>query len=153
MISFGKKLRKRARVVQYSSTRYPVCATRYVHVTDGGVYLVQALFSRGKTGFGGLQPIYQLEIGTSEDLPGHVHPKVLSWRAFKWTNPLGRFPMVDISTVGIVSVPKTSALKTSRRELSEGVWFGIGTSDPLLVVEQSSLETAPVGCDIHRPIR
>ena len=41
--------------------------------------------------------------------------------------PLGRFSMVDISTVGIVSVPKRSALKSSRRELSEYVSFGIGS--------------------------
>ena len=35
--------------------------------------------------------------------------------------------MLDTSTAGIVSVPKGSALATSRRELSEGVSFGIGT--------------------------
>ena len=59
--------------------------------------------------------------------------------------------MVDIPTVGIVSVPRRSALETSRRELSEAVSFGIGT---FLVVEQSSLEkTAPRGCDIHRRAR
>ena len=59
--------------------------------------------------------------------------------------------MVDIPTVGIVSVPKRSALEASRRELSEDASFGIGT---LLVVEQSSLEkTAPGGCDIHRRVR
>ena len=45
--------------------------------------------------------------------------------------PLGRFSMVNISTVGIVSVPKKRALETSRRELSEGVSLRIGT---LLVV-------------------
>ena len=39
--------------------------------------------------------------------------------------PLGRFSMVDVSTVGTVSVPKTSALETSRRDLSEDVSFGI----------------------------
>ena len=50
--------------------------------------------------------------------------------------------MLDISTVGIVSVPKKSALETSRRELSEDVSFGIGT---LLGVEQSSLKNRPRG--------
>ena len=58
--------------------------------------------------------------------------------------PLGRFSMLDISTVGIVSVPKRSALETSRRELAEDVrivwYFRI-----LLVVEQSSVENAPTG--------
>ena len=50
---------------------------------------------------------------------------------------LGRFSMLDVSTVGIVSVPNRSVLETSRRELLEDVSFGVGT---LLVVEQSSLE-------------
>ena len=54
--------------------------------------------------------------------------------------------MINISTVGIVSTPKTSALETSRRELSEDVSFGIGT---LLVVEQSSLENRPGGGVIY----
>ena len=49
-----------------------------------------------------------------------------------------------------VSAQKISALGTSPRELSEGVLFGIGT---LLVVELSSLETSPRGCDIHGRIR
>ena len=52
--------------------------------------------------------------------------------------------MVDISTVEIVPVPKRSTLETYRRELSEHVSFGIGTGT-LLVVEQSSLETASGG--------
>ena len=56
--------------------------------------------------------------------------------------PLGRFSMVDISTVRIVSVSKRSAAETSRRELSEDVSFGIGT---VLVVEQLSLENLPRG--------
>ena len=56
--------------------------------------------------------------------------------------PLGRFSMVDISILGIVSVPKRSVLKTYRGELSEDVSFGIGT---LLVVEQSSLENRSRG--------
>ena len=34
--------------------------------------------------------------------------------------------MVEISTVGIVSVPKRSTLGTSRRELSGDVPFGVG---------------------------
>ena len=58
------------------------------------------------------------------------------------TPPLGRFSMVDISTVGIVPVPRRWALETSRRELSGDVSFGIGT---LLVVEQSSLKNCPRG--------
>ena len=37
---------------------------------------------------------------------------------------------------------KRPALEPSRRELSEDVWFGIGT-DTLLVVQHSSLETCP----------
>ena len=59
--------------------------------------------------------------------------------------PLGQLSMVNFSTAGIVlivSVPKTSALGTSRGELSENVSFGIGT---LLVVEQSSLENRTRG--------
>ena len=56
--------------------------------------------------------------------------------------PLGRFSMLDISTVGIVSAPKRSALEPSRRELSEDVSSGI---DALLVVEQSSLGNRSTG--------
>ena len=57
--------------------------------------------------------------------------------------PLGRFSMVDVSTVvGIVSVPKWSAFETSRRELSEDISFGIGI---LLVVGQSTLQNRPRG--------
>ena len=52
--------------------------------------------------------------------------------------------MVDISTVGMVSVPKSSALETYRRELSDDVSFGVGTGT-LLVVEESSLEKRPTG--------
>ena len=33
--------------------------------------------------------------------------------------------MLDVSTIGTVAVPKRSALKTSRRELSEDASFGI----------------------------
>ena len=55
---------------------------------------------------------------------------------------LGRFSMLDVSTVGIVSVPNRSVLETSRRELLEDVSFGVGT---LLVVEQSSLDQPPQG--------
>ena len=60
--------------------------------------------------------------------------------------------MVDISTVGIVSVPKNTALETFRRDLAEYVPFGIST---LLVVEQSSLENRSRGrlCDTHRKVR
>ena len=44
--------------------------------------------------------------------------------------------------VGIVPVPKRSALETPRRELSEDVCFRVGT---LLVVEQSGLENCRAG--------
>ena len=54
-----------------------------------------------------------------------------------YDNPLGLFFMLDISTVGIVSVSERSALDTPHRELSEDVSFSISI---LLVVEQSSLE-------------
>ena len=74
--------------------------------------------------------------------------------AYIYYTPLGRFSMVGISTDGIVSVPKSSAWETSRRELSEDVPFGIGTGT-FSVVEQSSLENRPRGvmCDIYRRIR
>ena len=37
--------------------------------------------------------------------------------------------MLDISTVGLrVSAPQKATLETSRRKLSEDVWFGIGTT-------------------------
>ena len=58
------------------------------------------------------------------------------------TPPLGRFSMVDISTAGVIPVPKRSALETSCRELCEDVLFGVVT---LLVVEQSGLENCPGG--------
>ena len=57
--------------------------------------------------------------------------------------------MVDISTVGIVSVPRKSALEASRGELSEDVSFSIGT---LQVVDQSSLESHPRGGMIHTAV-
>ena len=50
--------------------------------------------------------------------------------------------MVDISTVGIVSVSRRSELETPRRELSDDTSFGIGTP---LIVEQSSLENRTRG--------
>ena len=53
--------------------------------------------------------------------------------------------MVDISTVGIVSVPKASVLEMCRRYFSEDLSFGIGA---LLVVERSR-KIAPAWCDIH----
>ena len=46
--------------------------------------------------------------------------------------------------VGILPVPKKSALESSRRELSEDVPFGIGTGT-LLGAEQSSLENRQRG--------
>ena len=60
----------------------------------------------------------------------------------EYHTPLGRFSTLDISTVGIVSVPKKPALETSRRKLSEHVSFGIGT---ILVVDQSIFENRPGG--------
>ena len=56
--------------------------------------------------------------------------------------PLGRFSVVDISTVGIVPVPQRSALETRVRELSQDVSFGI---DTLLDIERTSLENLPEG--------
>ena len=50
--------------------------------------------------------------------------------------------MVDISTLGIVPVPKMSASQTCRRELSEDVSFGIGT---FLVVVQIEHGKPPQG--------
>ena len=60
---------------------------------------------------------------------------------------LGRFSMVDTSTIGILSAPTKWALEAPRRELYEYVSFGAGT---LLVVEPSSLENRPWGCDLCR---
>ena len=51
--------------------------------------------------------------------------------------------MLDVATVGIVSVPKRSVLETSRRELSEDVFYDIIST--LLVVEQSSVDNHPPG--------
>ena len=59
--------------------------------------------------------------------------------------PLGHFSLLDISTVGIVSVPKGSALESSRPELTEDPSFDIGTN--------RAWKTAPSEYDIHRPIR
>ena len=56
--------------------------------------------------------------------------------------------MLDISTVGQVSVSIRSALGTSRRELSEDISFGVDTSDTigtLLVVDQSNVGKRPRG--------
>ena len=62
---------------------------------------------------------------------------------------LGNFSVVEMSTGGIVSLPKRPGVETSSRELSEDASFGIGT---LLVVEQSSLENRPRGGDKHRTL-
>ena len=63
--------------------------------------------------------------------------------------PMGRFSRLDISTVGILSVPKRLALERSSRRLCEDASFGIVT---FLVVEQSSLEKRPIGVSytVHR---
>lgn len=62
------------------------------------------------------------------------------------TPPSGRFSMLDITTVGLVSVPKRSASQTAGRELSED--FAFITCSPL-VVEQPSLENGPRRGMIH----
>ena len=54
--------------------------------------------------------------------------------------PVGRFTMLDTSTVGLASVLKRTALEASRPEPSYDASFGIST---LLVVEQSSFEKHP----------
>ena len=75
----------------------------------------------------------------------------LQFNGNRFVRVLGRFSMVDIPAVGIVSVSKRSALETSTRELSEDVSFGIGA---LLVAEKLSLENRPRGvCDTHRGVR
>ena len=57
--------------------------------------------------------------------------------------PMALFSMLDASTsVGIVPVPKSTALETFRGEALEDASFVIGT---LLVVERSSLENRPRG--------
>ena len=84
-------------------------------------------------------------IARAEGLNGHIGGYRIRRCMPHYHTPLPRCSMVDISTVGIVSVPKRSALKTSRRELSEDVWFGIGTAGTLLVDEQSSSEERPKG--------
>ena len=53
--------------------------------------------------------------------------------------------MLDVSTVGIVSVSERSAFETSRRQLSEDVSSGVDPVGTLLVVEQSTLENRPRG--------
>ena len=96
---------------------------------------------KNNTGGGGILLCGTLDTGTPSTVP------IRTVYDGAYHTPLGRFSMLDISTVGIVPVPETSALETFRRVLSEHVSFGIGT---LLVVEQSSLETRPRGCDMHR---
>ena len=76
-------------------------------------------------------------------------PVPVPYTTVYYHTPLGRFSMVDISTVGIVSVPRKSALEASRGELSEDVSFSIGT---LQVVDQSSLESHPRGGMIHTAV-
>ena len=65
--------------------------------------------------------------------------------------PLGRFPMLDISTLEMwnsVGAKRFDVLETSRRDFSGDVSFGIGT---LLVVEHSSLEKHPRACVSYTP--
>ena len=60
--------------------------------------------------------------------------------------PVARFSMLDTPAVGVVSVPKRWASKTSRRELFEGVPFGIGNP---LGCREIELGKRPRGvCDI-----
>ena len=54
--------------------------------------------------------------------------------------PLGRFSMVDISTVGIVPLPKKVVVGSISSKASEDVLFAVGT---LLVVKQSGLADRP----------
>ena len=61
--------------------------------------------------------------------------------------------MVGISALGIVPMPKKSALKTSRRELSEEVPFRFNTVGTRLMVERSTLESRlGGGGDVYRVI-
>ena len=63
--------------------------------------------------------------------------------------PLGRFYTFDISTEGILPASKKGRRrrrKTSLRELSEDVSFGIGNLLGCRAIEK----TAPEGCYIHR---
>ena len=48
--------------------------------------------------------------------------------------------MVDVSQVGIVSMPIKVGVGNVSQKLSEDVWFGIGTIGTRLVAEQSSFE-------------
>ena len=56
--------------------------------------------------------------------------------------PVGRFSMVDISTIGVAPVRNIWALETSRRKLSEDISSGV---DTLLVIEQPRFENCPKG--------
>ena len=82
---------------------------------------------------------------------GDRHGNIKERLSYRTVYPSRPPSALDISTavVGLlttVSVPKRSALNTSRRELSEDVSFGIGTTGTWhLVVEQSSLEKPPQG--------
>ena len=67
--------------------------------------------------------------------------------AAAYHTPLVPISVLDISTVGMMSVPKRSALQASRRELFEDVSFGIDISG------NRAWKTAAGVCDIHRRIR
>lgn len=73
---------------------------------------------------------------------GWVAPRAPTVYDAVYHTSLGRFFILDIPMVWIVSVPKRSASETSHLELSEDVSVGTGTS---LVVEQSPLENRPRG--------
>ena len=53
--------------------------------------------------------------------------------------------MVDISTVGILLVPKEIGMETSRRGLSEDVSFGIGNLLAVDQIEPSKKKKTPLG--------
>ena len=83
---------------------------------------------------------------------GHTkHPGVSSGVPYRTVHiyishpPVGRFSMLDMSTVGIVPLLKRSALAACRGELCEGVSFGIGTAPSWSQSKQSSLGNRPTG--------
>ena len=84
--------------------------------------------------------------------------KAVSWQTYRkytvydgWSvhhPPLGRFSMVDISTVGIVSVPKRSSLETAITESFGETYRSVLT--PPWLLSNRVWKTTPAGRDIHR---
>ena len=64
---------------------------------------------------------------------------------------MARYSMLDTYTVGIVSAPKGRRRKHLTYESFPKTYRSVLAT--LLVVEKSSLENAPEGCDRHRRIR